>query len=128
MSLVPMPLRVVLKRVDAPRDVSNSSPFFAPDSMRDKPVEAIVEAIPAGPSFEYGIEIQCPVTVGQRVLIGKYAGDYDFRGGKVTIVRFDEILAVIEEDDEHVGLPSASDLDEVAGEQDIKAQTKGSAA
>lgn len=92
--LSPLPARVVLRRTEP---AAAPSPYVVPDSAKEKPVEAIVIAIPRVPTYEYGILIPCPVSVGDKVLVGKYAGDHKFRGEDVTIIRWDEILAVIAE-------------------------------
>jgi co-chaperonin GroES (HSP10) len=83
-----------------------------PDSAKEKSVEAEVVAVPALPYInELGTVIPCPVAPGMRVLVGKYAGDYKFRNEDITVVRWDEILAIIQEDSKEAGLPSADDLD-----------------
>jgi chaperonin GroES len=90
--LTPLPGRVVLRRTEPP---AAPSPFIVPDAAKEKPVEAIVIAIPAIPTYEYGILIPCPLSVNDLVLVGKYTGDHKFRGEDVCIVRWDEILAII---------------------------------
>ena len=92
--LLPLAPRVHLKRVDPE---SAPSPYIMPDAAKEKSVEAVVVAVPDYPFIEYGVVIPCPVRPGQRVLVGKYAGDYKFRNEDVTIVRWDEILAIIAE-------------------------------
>ena len=96
-SLIPLPGKVFLRRLDpAPA----ATLYLIPDAAKTAGAEAEVLAIPRDPYYEYGILIPCPLTVGQKVLIGKYAGEHDWNGRKVTIVRWDEILAVIV-DSEH---------------------------
>jgi chaperonin GroES len=97
-SLIPLPGKVYLKRVD-PVD-STAFPYIIPDAAREKSTECIVVAVPTTPLIEWGQTIPCPVTVGQKVLVGKYAGDYELRKEKVTLVKWDEILAVIEDGEE----------------------------
>ena len=93
--LIPIPGKVVLRRTDSPS--ATASQFIIPDSSKEKPVEAVVVAVPRTPYFEYGVLISCPVEPGEKVLVGKYAGDHKFRGEDITIVRWDEILAIISE-------------------------------
>ena len=92
--LRPLPSRVVLRRLEP---ASQPSPYVVPDSAKEKPVEAEVVAVPSMPTYEYGILIPCPLSVGDHVLVGKYAGDHKFRGEDICIVRWDEILAVIDD-------------------------------
>lgn len=121
--LHPLPGRVVLRRTEP---AAAPSPYVIPDQAKEKPVEAVVVAIPRLPYYEYGVLIPCPVNEGDLCLVGKYAGDHKFRGEDVTIVRWDEILAVISEpgeEKESTSLPSAADLDLAADEQSAAAQT-----
>ncbi len=142
--LCPTPGKLYLRRCDPP-ETAASSVFALPDSVHEKSVEAVVVGIPDIPTYEWGREIPCPARVGDRVLVGKYAGDHKFRNQTVTIVRFDEVLARIEEpvpEDGKTGvvgpvgtaigtllpsLPSAADLDAIAAEQVAADQTKGTA-
>ena len=90
--LIPLPPRVYLRRLEA---AAAPSPYVIPDAAREKSVECEVVAIPAIPHVDWGVTIPCPVNVGDKVLVGKYAGDYRFRNEDVTIVNWTEILAVI---------------------------------
>jgi chaperonin GroES len=128
--LRPLPSRVVLRRLEP---ATTPSLYVMPDSAKEKPVEAEVLAIPTVPTYEYGICIPCPLLPGMKVLIGKYAGDIKFRNEDVTIVRWDEILAVIADPDESgqqvpsslsSGLPSAADLDRASEEASIATATQ----
>ena|ERR1700690_2789722 len=96
-SLTPIPGKVYLKRVDA---ATAPSPYVIPDASKEKSTECIVIAIPSKPCYEYGILVPCPVDPGDRVIVGKYSGEYDFRSQKIVVVRWDEILAVIDEADD----------------------------
>jgi len=93
--LSPLAPRALLRRLDSP--ATASSPYVVPDSAKERGTECEVVAIPDPPVYvtEWGIRLLCPVKVGDRVLVGKYAGDYRFRNEDVTLVRWDEILAVI---------------------------------
>lgn len=130
-SLIPLPGKVHLQRLEP---VTAASPYLIPDASKEKGTEAVVLAIPSQPNYEYGVLVPCPLVVGQKVIIGKYSGEYDFRSQKITVIRIDEILAVIQEDgagepvDQPAdGLPSAADLDAVASESDIQSATTAAA-
>ena len=93
--ILPLPPRAYLRRLDAP---TTPSPYLIPDAAKEMGTEAEVVAIPDQPfRTEWGVDLPCPVKVGQRVLVGKYSGAQRFRGEDVLIVRWDEILAVIVE-------------------------------
>jgi co-chaperonin GroES (HSP10) len=103
--ILPLPPRAYLKRLDSP---AVASPYLIPDAAKELGTEAEVVAIPDQPfRTEWGVDLSCPVKVGQRVLVGKYSGVQRFRGEDVLIVRWDEILAVIVEPSVK---PSAEDL------------------
>ena len=92
-SLLPLPPRALLRRLDAP---VVASPYIVPDSSKEPGTEAEVVAIPTSPfRTEWGVDLPCPVAVGQRVMVGKYSGVQKFRGEDVLLVRWDEILAII---------------------------------
>lgn len=92
--LIPIPGKVYLRRL---QPSTADSLYTIPSVAVEKSTECVVVAVPRGEYYEYGMKISCPVRVGEKVLVGKYAGDYEFRGEKVTVVRFEEILAIIGE-------------------------------
>jgi chaperonin GroES len=68
-----------------------------PDIAKEKPQEATVIAVGSGRITDDGETIPLDVYVGDRVLVGKYAGtDITLDGTEYLIVREDEILGVIE--------------------------------
>lgn len=90
--LIPVPGKVYVRRLEA---APSNSTYVIPDSAREKSTRAVVVAVPNRPCYEYGILVPCPVDPGDEVLLGKYSGDYEMGNQKVTIVRWDELLAVI---------------------------------
>ncbi len=94
MKLRPLADRVVLKQNEA--EERTSSGIFLAASAQEKPeIYQVVEVGPGG--MVDGNEVKMEVSVGDKVLVGKYSGskikldDVDY-----TIVRQGDILAIVE--------------------------------
>jgi chaperonin GroES len=95
MKVKPLHDRVLVKRVDPEEKVKGG--IIIPDTAKEKPLEGKVVGIGAGRLDEDGKRIPLEVKVGDRVLIGKYAG---------TEIKIDEIEHVIVREDEILGVIS----------------------
>lgn len=90
----PLHDRVLVKRLEAEEQVRGG--IIIPDTAKEKPQEAEVMAIGPGKANDDGSRQAMDVSVGDRILLGKYSGseirldDEDY-----VILREDEILAVI---------------------------------
>ena len=95
MKLRPLADRVVLKQNKA--EERTASGIFLTSSAQEKPeVYEVVEVGPGG--LVDGNEVKMVVTVGQKVLVGKYSGSkYKLGDEEYTIVRQSDIMAVVEE-------------------------------
>ena len=95
MKVKPLGDRVLLKRVETEEEVRGG--IIIPDTAKEKPQEAEVVAIGDGKMDEDGKRLPMTVKKGDVVLIGKYTGqDIKINDEEHTIVREDEILAIIE--------------------------------
>ena len=95
MNLRPLHDRIVCKRVEAKEAVRSG--IIIPDTAKEKPQEAEVVAVGEGKFNERGERIKLDVAVGDRVLVGKYAGsDIKLEEVEYTILREDEVLAILE--------------------------------
>lgn len=94
MKLKPLADRVVLKQNAA--EERTSSGIFLTASAQEKPeVYEVVEVGPGG--MIDGNEVKMIVSVGEKVLVGKYSGSkVKLEDVEYTIVRQSDILAVIE--------------------------------
>lgn len=94
MKLRPLADRVVLKQNAA--EEKTSSGIFLTSAAQEKPeIYEVVEVGPGG--IVDGNEVKMIVSAGQQVLVGKYTGTkVKLDGEEYTIVRQDDILAVIE--------------------------------
>ena len=94
MKVKPLHDRVLVKRVEAEEKVKGG--IIIPDTAKEKPLEGKVVAIGAGRLDDDGKRIPLEVKVGDRVLIGKYAGtEIKIDEVEHVIIREAEILGVI---------------------------------
>ena len=94
MNIRPLHDRVVVKRIEQEEQVRGG--IIIPDTAKEKPQEAEVIAVGPGKLKEDGGRTPIDVKVGDRVLVGKYAGsEIKLDGDDLVILREDEILAVL---------------------------------
>jgi chaperonin GroES len=68
-----------------------------PDSAKEKPQEAEVVAVGPGRLSEDGEVLALSLGVGDRVLIGKWAGtEVNIDGGEFLILKEDEVLCLLD--------------------------------
>ena len=95
MDLRPLHDRVMVKRLDAAEEVRGG--IIIPDSAKEKPQQAMVEAVGSGKLLENGERAALDVKAGDRILFGKYSGaEIKIDGNEYLILREDEILGVLE--------------------------------
>jgi chaperonin GroES len=95
MKIRPLQDRVIVKRLE--EEEKSAGGIIIPDTAKEKPMEAKVTAVGKGKVTEDGKLLSMEVKVGDKVLIGKYAGtEVKIDGEENLIMREDEILAVIE--------------------------------
>ena len=96
MNLRPLHDRIIVKRVDESESTSAGG-IIIPDSAKEKPQEAEVVAVGPGKRNDKGEVSALDVKAGDKVLIGKYAGnEVKIDDQDLVIIREDEVLAVIE--------------------------------
>ncbi len=90
----PLGDRVLLQRAEVAEEIKGG--IIIPDSAKEKPQEATVVALGTGKTDKDGKTAAFDVKVGDRVLIGKYAGtEVKVDDAEYILLREDEILAVI---------------------------------
>jgi len=95
MTIRPLHDRVLIKRLDA----QSTSPggIVIPDSATEKPIEGEVVAVGHGKMLANGEVRPLDVKVGDKVLIGKYAGtEVKVEGTEYVVLREDDIMGVVE--------------------------------
>ena len=94
MTIKPLCDRVVIKMTEA--EETTKSGIILAGNAKEKPVVAEVVAVGPGGMVD-GKEVKMYLTVGQKVLISKYAGtEVKLDGEEFTILRQSDVLAVVE--------------------------------
>ena len=95
MQVKPLGDRVVLKPVE--KEEQTKSGIILPDTAMEKPQEGFVEAVGAGRILDNGTKVALELTVGDRVLYAKYAGnEFKLDDVEYLIVSEKDVLAVID--------------------------------
>lgn len=94
MSIKPLGDRVVIKRLEA--EETTKSGIIVTGTAKERPQEAEVVAVGPGAIID-GKRTEMEVKTGDKVLYSKYAGtEVKFEGEEYTILRQDDILAIVE--------------------------------
>ena len=95
MNIRPLHDRVVIRRMEEER--TSAGGIVIPDSATEKPAQGEVVAVGKGKILESGDIRPLDVTVGDKVLFGKYGGtEVTVEGEELLVMREDDITAVIE--------------------------------
>ena len=95
MELIPLFDRVVLRMTEA--ETTTKSGIILTESAAEKPQIAEVLAVSPGGMVD-GFDVEMMVEVGDKVIVGKYAGtEVKIGDDKCIIVRQSDILARVEE-------------------------------
>lgn len=98
MSIRPLADRVVVRQLEA--ETTSSGGIILPGAAAERPNQGEVIAVGPGRTLDSGDVQPVAVSVGDRVLFGKYAStEHTINGEEVLIVRESDILAVIEQQD-----------------------------
>lgn len=95
MKIRPLYDRIVVKRLEEKEQMQGG--LYIPDTAKEKPQEGEVVAVGKGKRLEDGKVIALDVSVGDRILFGKYSGsDIKLDGEEYLIMREDEVLGILE--------------------------------
>ena len=90
----PLADRVLVKRLDEAEEQKVGG-IIIPDTAKEKPQEAEIVAVGPG-RIEDGERVGLEVSVGDKVLIGKYSGtEVKIEGEEYLIMREDDVLAIV---------------------------------
>ena len=94
MNIRPLGDRVVIKKLEA--EETTKSGILLPGAAKEKPQMAEVVAVGPGGVVD-GKEVRMELSVGDKVIFSKYSGsEVKFDGQEYTILKQDEILAIVE--------------------------------
>jgi len=95
MNLRPLHDRVIVKRMEEER--MSAGGIVIPDSATEKPIRGEVLAVGNGKILESGDKRALDISVGDKVLFGKYSGtEVKVDGEELLVMREEDIMAVIE--------------------------------
>ena len=95
MKMRPLHDRVIIRRME--EETLSAGGIVIPDSAAEKPIRGEVIAIGKGKLLENGDLRPVDLTVGDRVLFGKYSGtEVKVDGEDLLVMREDDVMAVIE--------------------------------
>ena len=90
----PLADRVVVKALEESEQMRGG--IYIPDTAKEKPSQGEVVAVGPGKLSEDGTRLEMDVSVGDRILYGKYSGtDVTLEGDEYLILRESDILAII---------------------------------
>lgn len=96
MKIKPLEDRVLVKPLEGKDEVKGG--IIIPDTAKEKPEKGEIIAVGPGKVMENGQLKKLEVKKGDKVLFTKYAGnEISISGEKYSIMREEEILAIIEE-------------------------------
>ena len=97
MKLRPLQDRLLVERSEETEEMRGG--IVIPDSAKEKPQRGVVIAIGNGKRLDSGEVVPLTVKEGDLILIGKYSGsEVSVDDKEYLILREDEVLAIIEED------------------------------
>lgn len=95
MAIKPLGDRILIKQTEQTEEKIGG--IIIPDTAKEKPQEGEVIAVGPGKMLDTGQRQAPNVSVGNKILYGKYAGtEVKYGGEEYLIVREDDILAIIE--------------------------------
>jgi chaperonin GroES len=95
MKLRPLHDRVIVKRMEEER--MSAGGIVIPDSATEKPVRGEVLAVGNGKILDNGEKRALDISVGDKILFGKYSGtEVKVEGEELLVMREEDIMAVIE--------------------------------
>ena len=93
-SIKPLHDRILVKRIESSEEVRGG--IVIPDTAKEKPQEGEVVAAGAGKILDNGDRVAMEVSVGDRILFGKYSGtDVKVDGEEYLIMREDDVLGIL---------------------------------
>jgi chaperonin GroES len=97
MKFRPLHDRVVIKRIEEEQKTKGG--IIIPDTAKEKPMQGEVFAVGPGARGEDGKLIPMGVSVGDRVLFGKWSGtEVKLDGDELLIMKESDIMGVLDED------------------------------
>ena len=95
MSIRPLDNRVLIEPLA--EEATSPGGIVLPDNVKEKPMMGTVVAIGPGKLLDSGSRKELELSIGDRVLYGKYAGTEVKHDGKdLVVMREDDVMGVVE--------------------------------
>ena len=95
MAFRPLHDRVLVRRIE--QDEKTAGGIIIPDTAKEKPQEGEIMAVGPGGRDEKGQRIALDVSVGDRILFGKWSGtEVKIDGEDLLIMKESDILGIVE--------------------------------
>ena len=95
MAFRPLHDRVLVRRIE--QDEKTAGGIIIPDTAKEKPQEGEIMAVGPGGRDEKGQRIALDVSVGDRVLFGKWSGtEVKIDGEDLLIMKESDVLGIVE--------------------------------
>ena len=95
MSFRPLGDRVLVKRIE--EEAKSKGGIIIPDTAKEKPQEGEVLSVGPGARDDNGKRIDPEVSVGQRILFGKWSGtEVKIDGEDLIIMKESDILGIVD--------------------------------
>ena len=86
---------IVAKRIEEPEKKKGG--LIVPDTAKEKPLTAEVISVGSGRVLDDGKVLPLEVKVGNKILVGKYAGsEVEIDNTEYVILREDDVLGILE--------------------------------
>lgn len=93
-NVTPLADRVVVKPLEEAEQMRGG--LYIPDTAKEKPSQGEIVAVGPGKLSDDGTRLDMDVSVGDKVLYGKYSGtDVTLEGDEYLILRESDILAIV---------------------------------
>ncbi len=93
-SIKPLADRIVIEALEDTEEMRGS--LYIPDTAKEKPMQGTVIAMGPGRRSEEGEIVPIELSIGDRVLYGKYSGtEVTVDGAEFLIIKESDVLAVI---------------------------------
>jgi chaperonin GroES len=95
MKFRPLHDRIVVRRIEA--EEKSAGGIIIPDTAKEKPIQGEVLAVGPGARDESGKLVPLDLSVGDRVLFGKWSGtEVKLDGDELLIMKESDVMGVIE--------------------------------
>jgi chaperonin GroES len=95
MKIRPLHDRVIVKRLE--EDRTSPGGIVIPDTAAEKPIRGTIVAVGNGKILENGQVRPCDITVGDKILFGKYSGtEVKVEGEDLLVMREEDVMAIVE--------------------------------